>query len=195
MAKRGASAPPSTHEVVLLSSDRSNPMRAPLADPLPGQDYHQHTSFTHVEVEGGGRCCSFQNSGDPFYAGSDEVFRTFGAHGVAEPASCGVSQLHNNAYALGFNTFSSVTRFIIFPMSIGWAFFCGAFIAVWSTFAEAFGIRPFARLVGQTIGRLVVEGSGKAEYYRKKQEYYERATHSLDQGTRMPLEPQLASNC
>ena len=80
---------------------------------------------------------------------------------------------------MGFTAMSNLIRFVFFPFTICGAFICGLFVAGWSAVSEMMGIRPFAKLFGQTFGKIVLEVSGKAEYYRKKQAYFELAFQKL----------------
>ena len=69
--------------------------------------------------------------------------------------------------------------YLFIPVSFCFALFAGVFAGGFSLLFEMAAIRPLAALVGQSIGRLVLAGSGKSDYYDKKTDYYEKKARLL----------------
>ena len=55
------------------------------------------------------------------------------AHLIARSPPAPSQRLHNNSYALGFSLIQNVFKFVFMPLSLFGAFFCGMWVAFWST--------------------------------------------------------------
>ena len=89
------------------------------------------------------------------------------------------STIHAQAYAATYNMTQWIMWYLFIPVSFCFALFAGVFAGGFSLLFEMAAIRPLAALVGQSIGRLVLAGSGKSDYYDKKTDYYEKKTRLL----------------
>jgi hypothetical protein len=69
--------------------------------------------------------------------------------------------------------------YLCIPFSFCFALLAGVFAGGFSLLFEMAAIRPLAALVSQSIGRLVLAGSGKSDYYEKKTDYYEKKARLL----------------
>ena len=88
-----------------------------------------------------------------------------------KPFPC--TKVHNDAFSYGIQAMS-ILWYILVPLTIPFAFVAGMFVAGVSELMQSLSWQAWCTLVGEIVGRMVLEISGKRAYYDKKLAYYER---------------------
>ena len=143
--------------------------------------------FLGDDLEAGGApsyCSSeYRPNPLPYALGAKHSWSAYGVRGGSPPS---VTRAHNRAYAVGFNMVQCFMWYIFALLSVPFALLMGMLTSGWVAVGQMAGWRPFCNLVGDFFGRMVLELSGKREYYEKKAKYYELAAHDLQLRAQQP---------
>jgi hypothetical protein len=97
------------------------------------------------DVESG--FCSADHRGSPFTSGRGELLDVYGVQGIPTTTT----SYHNKAYALGFNMMQFICWYVLFPMSVPFAFVAGMMISTCESLNEMFSHGPISRFIGHTL--------------------------------------------